>query len=130
MDTKATEWKPGCGHGLLPGKRWCACTSWCLMLEVGYESNKWRRSSRRKGVPLAPDTLTCSHVCAQTTCRTPLKSARSQRALSICVAGTSRNGLVWKGVECCNFEYWGYWSYENVAFFSVAKYCICFEMCV
>lgn len=59
--------------------------------------------------------------------------------LSICVGGAScntglspfsGNGLVWKGVERRNFEYWGYCSYRNVAFLSVAKYCICFEICV
>lgn len=41
--------------------------------------------------------------------------------LSIRVGGTSGNGLVWKGVECCNFEYWGYWSYGNVAFYFRSK---------
>lgn len=40
--------EPGCGHGLLPGKR-CARTSWCLMLNVARESTNCRWSSRRKG---------------------------------------------------------------------------------
>lgn len=105
----------------LPGKRWCARASWCLMLEVGYESTKWRRSSRRKGVPLrlthspaltsVPKLLAELHW-SQQEARGPWASV---------VGGTSGNGLVWKGVQCCNFEYWGYWSYKNVAFFFRSK---------
>lgn len=93
--------------------------AWCWMWDMTAVTGDGAAAGR--GAPLAHDTLTCSHVCAQTTCRTPLQSARSQRALSICVGGTSGNGLVWKGVECCNSEYWGYWSYENVAFFFRSK---------
>lgn len=88
--------------------------AWCWMWDMRALTDG---AAAGRGGPFAHDTLTCSYVCAQTTCRTPLKSARSQRAWSICVGGTSGNGLIWKGVECCNFEYWGYWSYENVAFF-------------
>lgn len=123
----------------MEARLWAWAASWeevvCSYLMVpdagsGIWEHQVETEQLQEGGALAPDTLTCSHVCALSTCRTPLKSARSQKALSICVGGTSGNGLVWKGVQCCNFEYWGYWSYENVAFFSVAKYCICFEMCV